>query len=85
MTSLFAGKMPPWLNKDKEDKEDKEEMKDKKKASEAEAADPAILETAEVEEEVNLGVGGEVDSSAENTRAALVEFVYSRLGKTLKN
>jgi hypothetical protein len=84
MTSLFAGKMPPWLKKEEEAKEE-EDMKDKKKASEAEAADPAILETAEVEEEVNLGVGGEVDSSAENTRAALVEFVYSRLGKNLKN
>lgn len=89
MTSLFAGKMPPWLQeKDKETKEeDKSEknMKEKKKASEAEAADPSILETAEVEAEVNLGVGGEADSSVENTRAALVEFVYSRLGKTLKN
>lgn len=83
MTSLFAGKMPPWLKKEDEAKD--EDTKEKKKASEAEAADPAILETAEVEAEVNLGVGGEVDSSVENTRAALVEFVYSRLGKTLKN
>lgn len=89
MTSLFAGKMPPWLkNKDEETKEEdksEKDMKEKKKASEAEAADPSILETAEVEEEVNLGVGGEAESSVENTRAALVEFVYSRLGKTLKN
>ena len=84
MTSLFAGKMPPWL-KDKEEETKEEDKKEKKKASEAEAADPSILETAEVEEEVNLGVGGEADSSVENTRAALVEFVYSRLGKTLKN
>lgn len=84
MTSLFAGKMPPWL-KDKDEETKEEDKKEKKKASEAEAADPSILETAEVEEEVNLGVGGEADSSVENTRAALVEFVYSRLGKTLKN
>jgi len=43
----------------------------------------AALENVEVEEQVNLGVGGEVDDSAETTRAALVEFVSSRLGKKL--
>jgi hypothetical protein len=35
----------------------------------------------EVEEEVTLAVGGEEESEAEHTRAALVDFVYSRLGK----
>lgn len=78
MTSLFAGKMPPWLNKDKkEDKEDKDT-----KATEV-TADPEVLETAEVEADVNLGIGGEAEDSAETTRAALVEFVSSRLGKKL--
>lgn len=79
MTSLFAGKMPPWLNKEKEDK------KEDTKATEATEAtvDPEVLETAEVEADVNLGIGGEAESSAETTRAALVEFVYSRLGKKL--
>jgi len=80
MTSLFAGKMPPWLNKDK--KEDKEDKKEDTKATEA-TVDPEVLETAEVEADVNLGIGGEAEDSAETTRAALVEFVYSRLGKKL--
>jgi hypothetical protein len=79
MTSLFAGKMPPWLNKDK--KEDKEEKEDTK--STEVTADPEVLETAEVEADVNLGIGGEAEDSAETTRAALVEFVSSRLGKKL--
>ena len=79
MTSLFAGKMPPWLNKEK--KEDKEEKEDTK-ATEV-TADPEVLETAEVEADVNLGIGGEAEDSATTTRAALVEFVSSRLGKKL--
>ena len=58
-------------------------LKEKKKASE-EITDPSILETAEVEETVNLSVGGETAESAiEATRADLVAFVYSRLGKKL--
>ena len=40
-----------------------------------------ILDEVEVEEEVTLAVGGEEESEAESTRAALVDFVYSRLGK----
>tara|TARA_B100000085_G_scaffold268455_1_gene278938 strand:+ start:521 stop:2167 length:1647 start_codon:yes stop_codon:yes gene_type:complete len=40
-----------------------------------------VLDSVEVEEEVNLGVGEESDSEVESTRAALVDFVYSRLGK----
>ena len=79
ITSLFAGKMPPWLNKEK--KEDKEEKEDTK-ATEV-TADPEVLETAEVEADVNLGIGGEAEDSATTTRAALVEFVSSRLGKKL--
>ena len=73
MISLFAAKMPPWLKKKEEEK--------KPKASE-EIVDPAVLETAEEQTDVNLGVGGETaESSIESTRAALVEFVCSRLGK----
>jgi hypothetical protein len=82
MTSLFAGKMPPWLNKDKKEEDDKKKEKEDTKASEI-AADPEILETAEVDVDVNLSIGGEAEDSAETTRAALVEFVYSRLGKKL--
>jgi hypothetical protein len=65
-------------------KEDKKEdaMKMKKMASEEAAADVEILEQAEAEEEVDLSVGAEEDNSeAENTRAALLDFVYNRLGK----
>lgn len=40
-----------------------------------------VLDSVEVAEEVNLGVGEETDSEVESTRAALVDFVYSRLGK----
>jgi hypothetical protein len=82
MTSLLAGKMPPWLEKIKkgDDKEDDKKAKDKKKASET-SADTEALDTVEVVEEVNLGVGGETESSVDTTRAALIDFVSSRLGK----
>jgi hypothetical protein len=82
MTSLFAGKMPPWLEKIKKGDKDEEDKKtkEKKKASEN-SADPAVLDTVEVVEDVNLSVGGEVESEITSTRAALVDFVYSRLGR----
>ena len=85
MTSLFAGKMPPWLEKIKKDDKDEEDKKtkEKKKASEN-SADPAVLDTVEVVEDVNLSVGGEVESEITSTRAALVDFVYSRLGRKNK-
>ena len=66
---------------------EEEAMMMKKKASEEEAqsaiADPSVLETAEVSQEVKLGIGGETENSVDTTRAALVEFVSSRLGKKL--
>ena len=82
---LLAGKMPPWLEKIKkgDDKEDDKKTKEKKKASE-EIADPEVLDNVEVTEEVNLGIGGEVESEVDSTRAALVEFVRSRLSKSTK-
>ena len=74
----LAGKMPPWL-KDKKEEDDTEE-KAKKKASET-TADPAVLETAELEENVNLSVGqDDVENTVSSARAALVDFVTSRLG-----
>ena len=78
MAAIFAAMKPK-----KEEKEDKEEMVEKKKASE-EIADPEVLENVEVTEEVNLGIGGEVESEVDSTRAALVEFVRSRLSKSTK-
>lgn len=83
MTVIFAGKMPPWLDKSKKDENKEEDMKSKKKASE-EISDPAVLETVEITEEVNLGVGREIESEIDSTRAALVDFVRSKIGKKVK-
>jgi hypothetical protein len=45
-----------------------------------------ILETAEICQSIDLSVGSENEEPAvENTRAALVDFVYSRLGKKTTN
>jgi hypothetical protein len=84
---LLAGKMPPWLKDKKEEDSDEEDKKSKKKASETTSAtaDPAVLETAEVEENVTLTVGeNEVENSVSSTRAALADFVQSRLGTVTK-
>jgi hypothetical protein len=42
-----------------------------------------VLENVEETTEVNLAVGGEEEAPVESTRAALVDFVYNRLGKKL--
>jgi hypothetical protein len=83
MTTLFAGKMPPWLEKIKKgDDEETDKTKDgKKKASVEETVDSSALENVVVEETVNLGVGSDVQSSVDSTRAELIEFVCARLGK----
>jgi hypothetical protein len=65
-------------------KKDEKEMKEgeavmKKKASEDISE---VLETAQPSEEVDLSVASE-ENELENTRAALVNFVCNRLGKTL--
>jgi hypothetical protein len=85
MTSLFAGKLPPWLDKIKKGDKDEEDMKkkDKNKASSEAPVDSSVLETVEAEESVNLSVGSDAQSSVNTTRAELVEFVCARLGKKL--
>lgn len=40
-----------------------------------------VLDNVEVEPSVDLSVGSEDDSEVQNTRASLIDFVYSRLGK----
>jgi hypothetical protein len=78
MTTLFAGKMPPWL--------DKEKKKEEKKAESTDNTSEALLEEVETEADVNLSVGTdseEVDAT-ENTRAALVDFISNRLSKSHK-
>ena len=85
MTSLFAGKMPPWLEKIKKKKEDTKAIEEVSNESTEIKIDPSVLETAEVEATINLGVGSnDVESAIESTRAALVEFVCSKLGKKTK-
>lgn len=75
ITSLLAAK--------KEDK--KEEMmkeEEDKKMSKADVADASALDDVEVEESVNLSIGNDdTESALESTRAALIEFVSSTLGK----
>lgn len=48
-------------------------------SDESENTSAEILDSVEVEDEVNLSVGEEAEDSAESTRAALVDFVSSRL------
>jgi len=83
LTQLLAAKKMKSVKKDEEMKEEEDKAMMQKKTLSSETVDASILDTAEVQEEVNLGVGGELESSVEATRAALVEFVCSRLGKKL--
>jgi hypothetical protein len=64
-------------------KKKKEEEKNSK-AEEVKQDLVDVLETVEETTDVALTVGGEDDSAVENTRAALVDFVRARLGKTTK-
>ena len=80
VTTLWAAKMPPWMNKE-EDKKKKEKMK---ASDNTDPVDETVLETVDEPQEVDLGVGEtEENSSEDTTRAALIEFVYNRLGKQL--
>lgn len=89
MTSLFAGKMPPWLEKIKKDKTNKEEaavVPPKKKPTASEDESVSALEEVEVEETVDLSIGSnetETETKTETVRAELLEFVSARLGKNL--
>jgi hypothetical protein len=55
------------------------------KTESVENTDTSVLDSVEATEEVNLGVGGDSDNAVESTRAALVEYVYSRIGKKHNN
>lgn len=78
IVALLAAMKPPA----KDDKKEEEAMM-KKKASEEEELSEA-LENVEVAEEADITVGSdESEDTMESTRAALVDFVYNRLGKTL--
>ena len=72
--------MPPAL-KEALEKKKKEEQSDATENT-SEEVDASALDDVELEEDADLSVGSEVSEEVENTRAALVEFVYNRLGKT---
>ena len=74
-----AGKMPPAL---KEALEKKEKEEDSKAETEFDTTEE-VLEEVEETEALDLTVGGEDDSEVNTTSAALIDFVYSRLGKKL--
>lgn len=61
-----------------------ETEEDQAEEAAAEEADEA-LETAEADESIDLSVGSDEDSEIDHTRASLVDFVYSRLGKQQSN
>lgn len=82
--------MKPKKNEEMPAKDEKKEDGGKMpKASEEEAEEPvdaSALEEVEVEEEVNLSIGGEseAESDMESTRAALIDFVKSKIGQKVK-
>ena len=73
-------KMPPALKEALDKKKKEEETK-----AETESFDTTeeILEEVEETEALDLAVGGEDEAAEHTTKAALVEFVYNRLGKKL--
>jgi len=79
-TETEAG-MPPAL-KEAIEKKKEEEKKTEAEVEETEEVDASVLEDVELADDADLSVGSEVSEEVENTRAALVDFVYNRLGKT---
>ena len=91
MRQLLAA-MPGWLQKIVDEKKKKKEegmMNDEEEDTAMKLkcdVDSSILENVEVQEDVNLGVGGASEmSEMDTTRAELVQFVCARLGKKLTN
>ena len=82
MVNLIAAMKPKMPASEDDAKKDKKDMMMKKKASTDELTE--ALENAEVAEEADLSVGSdETEDEMTSTRAALIDFVYNRLGKTL--
>jgi len=82
ITSLVALAAKPMKTEKNIDKKDTKAEEVTEDVSEA-------LETAEASEDIDLSVGDNTEDNqetgVENTRAALVDFVYSRLGKKSTN
>lgn len=76
MTAIIAAMKPKKM----EETEEKPKASEVEEIAEESVADASDLETVEVEEEVSLAVSEETEvSTIETTRAALVDFVKSRL------
>lgn len=84
VTALVAAKKSSKVEETKEkDETSKEETEEVMKKKASVEADASVLETAEVDESVNLSIASDDESQVQNTRAALVDFVCNRLGKKL--
>jgi hypothetical protein len=87
ITALVGSNTPEWAQSQTEQtaSEDTEASTEEEVtesiANETEAATESDLDNVEVEESIDLSVGSEDDSELQTTRASLVDFVYSRLGK----
>lgn len=81
ITVLLAAKKPSKKVPPEDMTDERTETKVVKDKASVETADESVLDSVEVEPEVNLSVGGEIETQVDTTRAALVEFVSSRLGK----
>jgi chromosome segregation ATPase len=93
--SLVSSNVPEWAQTKSaevasEEVAEAEEVADSTETEEQEgeledSVAEEVLETAEAEESVDLSVGSDEDSEIDHTRASLVDFVYSRLGKQQSN
>jgi len=93
--SLVSSNVPEWAQTKSEEVASEEvaeaeEVADSTETEEQEgeledSVAEEVLETAEAEESVDLSVGSDEDSEIDHTRASLVDFVYSRLGKQQSN
>lgn len=83
ITTLWASKMPPFLEKIIKDKKENKKEDKKSKSSDTVNITETVLDDVSEIEDVDLGVGETEENSENTTRAALIEFVYNRLGKQL--
>jgi hypothetical protein len=79
--SLVLSHMPEWVKPAASVDADAETSAEATEEKTESTITEDVLETAEVEPGVDLSVGSEDDSEVQSTRASLMDFVYSRLGK----
>lgn len=80
-TTETEAAMPPALKEALEKKKEEKKSEAEAEEVETEEVDASVLEDVELVEDADLSVGSDVSEDVENTRAALVDFVYNRLGK----